>query len=288
MDKKIENLIISLPLWNNNIKIKKIDGGITNQNFLVTDNNIKYFVRVGEDIPEHLVFRSNEIQASIAASKLNVCPEILFHNKSIQVFKFIEGKTLNSEDIKNNIETVTSLIKNVHKNLPNYLLGQSVIFWVFHVIKNYINFLEKNQSSYKKILPDLLKKSNTLENSSSPFEIVFSHNDLLAANFIKDEKQIWLIDWEYAGFNTPLFDLGGLASNNDFNENQEKILLENYYEEKLSDEKLFKYKCIKCASLLRETMWSMVSEIQSNINFDYKSYTNENLTKFSSVFEEIQ
>ena len=132
MDKKIENLIISLPLWNNNIKIKKIDGGITNQNFLVADNNIKYFVRVGEDIPEHLVFRSNEIQASIAASKLNVCPEILFHNKSIQVFKFIEGKTLNSEDIKNNIETVTSLIKNVHKNLPNYLLGQSVIFWVFH------------------------------------------------------------------------------------------------------------------------------------------------------------
>ena len=107
-------------------------------------------------------------------------------------------------------------------------------------------------------------------------------------NFIKDEKQIWLIDWEYAGFNTPLFDLGGLASNNDFNENQEKILLENYYEEKLSDEKLFKYKCIKCASLLRETMWSMVSEIQSNIKFDYKSYTNENLTKFSSVFEEIQ
>ena len=35
MDKKIENLIISLPLWNNNIKIKKIDGGITNQNFLL-------------------------------------------------------------------------------------------------------------------------------------------------------------------------------------------------------------------------------------------------------------
>ncbi len=288
MDKKIENLIISLPLWNNNIKIKKIDGGITNQNFLVTENDIKYFVRVGEDIPEHLVFRSNEIQASIAASKLNVCPEIIFHNKSIQVFKFVEGKTLNSEDIKNDIETVTSLIKNVHKNLPKYLIGQSVIFWVFHVIKNYINFLEKNQSSYVNILPELLKKSTILENLSSPFEIVFSHNDLLAANFIKDEKQIWLIDWEYAGFNTPLFDLGGLASNNDFNENQEKILLENYYEEKLSDEKLLKYKCIKCASLLRETMWSMVSEIQSNINFDYKSYTNENLTKFSNVFGEIQ
>ena len=54
---------------------------------------------------------------------------------------------------------------------------------------------------------------------------MFSHNDLLPANFIQDQEQIWLIDWEYAGFNTPLFDLGGLASNNDFNENEEKYLV---------------------------------------------------------------
>ena len=115
---------------------------------------------------------------------------------------------------------------------------------------------------------------------------MFSHNDLLPANFIQDQEKIWLIDWEYAGFNTPLFDLGGLASNNDFNENEEKYLLENYFEKKLSTDLLIKYKAIKSASLLRETMWSMVSEITSNIEFDYKSYTAENLTKFNKSFDE--
>ena len=109
---------------------------------------------------------------------------------------------------------------------------------------------------------------------------------MLPANFIKDKDQIWLIDWEYAGFNTPLFDLGGLASNNDFSENEEKNLLEMYFERKLSSELLIKFKAIKCASLLREAMWSMVSEITSDIEFDYESYTSDNLSKFNQAFNE--
>ena len=48
-----------------------------------------------------------------------------------------------------------------------------------------------------------------------PIEVVFGHNDLLAANFIDDGHRLWLVDWEYAGFNSPLFDLGGLASNSE-------------------------------------------------------------------------
>jgi len=286
MDKNSIQLISGINFWESKIDISSIKGGITNKNFLVTDGSKKYFVRIGDDIPEHLVFRSNEVQASKAASKIGICPKLLFHKKSIQIFNYIEGKTFGPEDIKNNLDTITKLIKKVHTKIPDQLIGQSVIFWVFHVIKNYKNFLEEHQSSYIKILPDLLKKALKLESISSPFEIVFSHNDLLPANFIQNQEKIWLIDWEYAGFNTPLFDLGGLASNNDFNENEEKHLLENYFEKKLSSELLIKYKAIKSASLLRETMWSMVSEITSNIEFDYNSYTVENLSKFNESFDE--
>ena len=286
MDKNSIALINNISFWKSDITISPVGGGITNQNFLVNDGSKKYFVRIGDDIPEHLVFRSNEIQASNAASKIEVCPELLFHDKSIQVFNFIDGKTLESKDIKNNMDYITKLIKKVHSKMPDNLVGQSVIFWVFYVIKNYKNFLEKNNSAYIKALPELFEKSIKLERISAPFDIVFSHNDLLPANFIQDNDKIWLIDWEYAGFNTPLFDLGGLASNNEFTEREEKNLLENYFEKKLSSELFIKYKAIKCASLLRETMWSMVSEITSSIDFDYKSYTSNNLSKFNKVFNE--
>lgn len=287
MDKNSLELISSLNFWENKIEITPIKGGITNQNFLVTDNLKKYFVRIGDDIPEHLVFRANEVQASTAASTIGVSPELLFHNKSIQIFKYVEGLTLSSDDIKKNLDEIINLLKKVHNSIPEKLIGQSVIFWVFHVIRNYKKFLDENSSAYIKILPDLLSKAQHLEKKSSPFEIVFGHNDLLPANFIQDDKQIWLIDWEYAGFNTPLFDLGGLASNNEFNENEETYLLEHYFEKKLSAELSEKYRAVKCASLLRETMWSMVSEITSKIDFDYKTYTNENLTKFENAMKEI-
>ena len=38
------------------------------------------------------------------------------------------------------------------------------------------------------------------------------------------------------------------------------------------------------ASLLRETMWSMVSEIHSTVDFDYAAYTAENLRRFEAAY----
>ena len=63
-------------------------------------------------------------------------------------------------------------------------------------------------------------------------------------------------------------------------------MLEKYFEKKLTSKLFIKYKAIKCASLLRETMWSMVSEITSKIDFDYKSYTADNLIEFNKAFDE--
>ena len=167
------------------------------------------------------------------------------------------------------------------------LYGQSLIFWVFHVIRNYAKFLKDNQSTHIKILSDLISKSELLEKNSAPYEIVFCHNDLLPANFLDDGSRLWVIDWEYAGYNTPLFDLGGLSSNNNFSLEEEIYLLENYFEKKINDKLMLQYNCLKSASLLRETMWSMVSEISSKIDADYASYTQENLSKFNQAYKEL-
>ena len=42
---------------------------------------------------------------------------------------------------------------------------------------------------------------------------------------------------------------------------------------------------MKCASLLRETLWSMVSEIHSELDFDYGAYTAENLERFERTLK---
>ena len=251
------------------------------------NNNKKYFVRICKEIPEHLIKRENEINASIAASEIGVSPNVIYSNNELIVFNFIEGKTLSENDIHKNLLEIVKLLKKVHKNIPKKITGASQIFWVFHVIRHYKNFLEKNNSKYKKMLKDLILKSEKIEKNSAPFDIVYSHNDLLAANFIKKNKKLFLVDWEYAGYNTPLFDLGGLSSNNNFSKQQERLLLENYFEKKVSSSLMHKFYCMKTASLLRETMWSMVAEIISKIDFDYKNYTQENLENFNKSYKNL-
>jgi thiamine kinase-like enzyme len=117
---------------------------------------------------------------------------------------------------------------------------------------------------------------------------VFGHNDLLASNLIDYGTRLWLVECEYAGFNSPLFDLGGLASNNELAPGQEERLLELYFEAPIRDELRRRYAAMKCASLLREAMWSMVSEIHLSVDFDYQAYTAENLVRFERAMGNFQ
>ena len=279
--------IKSLSIWKKDITISPLEGGITNLNFIVSHGNEKVVVRLGQDIPEHLVFRSNEINVSKAAYEIGVSPKLIYSEKGVLVLEFIESKTLDASGVQKNLKKIIPVVKKIHTEIPNVLSGLPAIFWVFYVIKYYANFLKSKKSKHVSIIDDLLNKASKLENLSSPRHIVFGHNDFLAANFLDDGSRIWVVDWEYGGFNDPLFDIGGLASNNDFNENLEKEALELYYEKPVNSELLMKYNAMKTASLLRETMWSMVSELTSKLDFDYGEYTQENLNKFSQAYEAL-
>jgi len=114
--------------------------------------------------------------------------------------------------------------------------------------------------------------------------VVFGHNDLLAANFMDDGHRLWLVDWEYAGFNSPLFDLGGLASNSELSREQAEQALSLYFAKPVDDQLRRRACAMTAASLLRETMWSMVSEIHSTVDFNYAAYTAENLRRFEVAY----
>ena len=284
---EFENKIKSLPIWKNLENIEPLEGGITNLNFLVSDSGSKSVVRLGSDIPEHLVYRSNEIIVSEAAYQIGVSPKLIYNEPGVLVLEFIESKTLEPKTVRENLNKIVPMIRKIHEEIPNKLSGQPQIFWVFYVIKYYSNYLLNNNSSHISLIPSLLKKAEKLEKLSSPREIVFGHNDLLAANFLDDGSKIWVVDWEYGGFNDPLFDIGGLSSNNDLDENLENEVLEMYFKEKPSKDLIIKYNAMKTASLLRETMWSMVSEITSKIEFNYAEYTSDNLKKFEESFDKL-
>lgn len=282
---ELEERVAKLACWQGPVAPTPLEGGITNKNFLVEDSGRRFVVRVGDDIPVHQVMRFNELSASQAAEQSGISPAVVHHEPGFLVLDFVDGKTLGAEEVREQerLERILPLIKRVHREMPKAVRGPVLMFWVFHVLRDYAWTLREGGSGHTEKLPELLRIADELESAVGPVEIVFGHNDLLPANFIDDGERIWLIDWDYAGFNSPLFDLGGLASNNGLSSDQERWMLEGYYEREVTPALWHSYQAMKCASLLRETMWSMVSEIHSVLDFDYAAYTAENLTNFQAA-----
>lgn len=281
-----EDKIKALGIWSGPVEITALTGGITNRNYLVSDRHQRCVVRLGQDIPVHHISRANELAASRAAHAAGISPAVIHHQPGVLVLDYIDAQPLSPGDIAHPVmlERVVSLLRDAHGRIGNHFRGAAAIFWVFHVVADYAATLRADGSPYIAQLPILLDMMATLERAAGPFDIAFGHNDLLASNILDDGKRLWLIDWDYAGFNTPLFDLGGLASNNGLSEEVETNMLEVYFDKPVSSGLWRRYGAMKCASLLRESLWSMVSERHSTIDFDYQAYTAENLARFLEAY----
>ncbi len=290
MNGAARNKVIGLSCWKGAVEPEPLAGGITNVNFTVEDAGEKFVVRVGGDIPLHQIMRFNELAAGRAAHAAGISPEIVHWQPGALVMRFIDGRTFGAEDVAapENLARVVALIRRVHYEIPGHLRGPALVFWVFHVLRDYAATLRDGDSRMVPELPRLLETAQALEAGIGPIDLVFGHNDLLAANFIDDGDRLWLVDWDYAGFNSPLFDLANLASNNEFTPELEELLLESYFGTAPGDALRRRFAAMKCASLLREAMWSMVSELHSELDFDYVQYTGENLARFERAHEQFR
>ncbi len=279
-----------LSCWSGPVDPQPVGGGITNANFRVEDRGDRFFVRIGEDIPVHGVMRFNEAAASRAAHAAGLSPAVVHQEPGALVLRFVEGHTLEAEDVRKpgTLEQILQIVTRCHRDVPRHLRGPTLAFWVFHVLRDYVHTLREAGSRLASKLPRFTAAAETLERAVGRVELVFGHNDLLAGNFIDDGERLWLIDWDYAGWGSPLFDLGGLASNNELSPEQEDWLLDRYFEGSKDPPSRRAYRAMKCASLLRESMWSMVSELYSTLDFDYVAYTTENLARFERAFEDLK
>ena len=213
---------------------------------------------------------------------------MLYAAPSVLVLDYIAGRSYGPEDVRADRDRCVALVKRVHREIATHLRGPTLAFNVFHIIRDYAHTLAEDQSRMAARLPRFLAAAEALERAVGPIDLVFGHNDLLAANFIDDGQRLWLVDWDYAGFNTPLFDLGGLASNNGFDAGDNDAMLSGLFRGAGHRRIAPKFHAMHCASLLRETMWSMVSEQRSTIDFDYVAYTDENLRRFDAAWTTFQ
>jgi thiamine kinase-like enzyme len=281
----------ALPLWSEPVVPEPLAGGLSNTNFLVRDRGERYVVRVGDDIPVHHVHRDRELAASRAAFLAGLSPEVIHAAPGVLVLRYVEGgRPLTPAEVRDPVmlARVVELVRRCHRDVRAHLRGPAPFFWVFHVLSDYFATLREGASRWAPELPRLAEAASALEAMAGPIDLIFGHNDLLAANLIDDGERLWLIDWEYAGYGSPLFDLGGLSSNNELGAEDDERLLEGYFGRAPDDGLRRRFAAMRCASLLREATWGMVSELHLTLPVDYLAYTRENLSRFERAWTALR
>ena len=261
MARDLEARIAALPCWRGKVTLEPLPGGLSNTTFVVDDGSERFVARCGGDILAHHVFRDREQAASVAAHAAGLSPEVVFAAPGIMVIRHIAGRTLAEPDLRANIARIVPLLATCHHGLARHLVGPANTFVVFHVIRDYARMLQAARGGNDGELSHYVTLADALEAQQMPLPMVFGHHDLLPGIFLDDGTRLWLIDWEYGGFGTAMFDLANLAANGSFSLADERLLLETYFGQPASDAVQRAFDAMKVASALREAAWAMVSAI---------------------------
>ena len=273
MDGTIAGLVRQVPGWQHaEIAVTLMEGGITNRNYRVEVDGRPCVVRIPGERTELLgIDRAGEAEASRRAAALGLAPAVIAELPGVGtlVTEFVDGKPATTDDLvaPGVLEDVVASIRQLHGSGP---IGAR--FPIFRVVEWHARDAAANGGRVPAMYDELHRTAAMIERVLPGGDDVPCHNDLLPANVLLAADRHWLIDFEYAGMNEPLFDLANLSVNCAFDEAADHRLL-TAYDGDASARRLAMLGLMKVMSELREGMWAVVQEAISALDHvDFGAY----------------
>jgi thiamine kinase-like enzyme len=249
--------------------------GLTNVNHLLMDGDTGYVVRLpGEGTSAYIDRRVEEIAARSAAAA-GVNAEVLFFDPAdgLMVTRFVTGaRTMDAAAFRDpdSLRLAGTAFRRLHTTASRFANE----FDLFGMIDQYRSLL----GSQRAVLPDgyvdlQAAADETREAlAASPVPSVPSHCDPLCENFLDTGSRMFIIDYEYAGNNDPMWDLADLSVEGSFDERQEEILLSSYLGRAPTDAQRGRFVAYKALCDLLWTLWGVIQHVNDNPAEDFWAY----------------
>jgi len=251
-------------------KVTALSGGITNHNFRVDVDGASFVLRMG-GADTHLLGIDRQVErgANARAAEVGVGPAVerFVEPEGWLVTRFIDGRPIAVEEMREprTIRRVASALRRFHEANP--IAGR---FDAHAVVEEYAREAAERGVEIPEAYAAAHEMSERIRATRGPQALVPCHNDLLNANFL-DDGDIRIVDWEYAGMGDRFFDLANLSVNHEFNDGQDRALLEAYFGE-AAEAALGDLRRMKFMSDFREAMWGVLQSGISELDFDFKTY----------------
>lgn len=224
------------------IKVKKVEGGETNNNYRVENKAGIWFVRVPyeADIIDREIEGANILALKGFPQLAKILPNYhiyLQNGRNILLSSFLKGVNVAAPDgtmvtdyikgrkidiaLLEREEIQEQLVSTLHtfhnsgvKFVNNYDPFQNEILKYKNRIRNPLQLISREDLKEVERAEEIAGKGLPQEASA-----VSTHNDLIFSNlFLGEDNKIYLLDWEYAGFNIRgiHYDFGSLLGENLF------------------------------------------------------------------------
>jgi thiamine kinase-like enzyme len=265
---------------------KALEGGITNRNFRARMGGREYVIRVpGKDTSLLGIDRNAERTANERAARAGVAPPVAaaLDDPQCIVTAFIEGRGLEPEELREPemLFEVARSLRAVHDS------GQrlSTRFDSFRIVEDYAAIARERGAELPGSFTEAQERAAEIRAALSgpEHDPVPCHNDLLAGNFLHDGKQLWIVDWEYAGMGDRYFDLANFSVNNELGDGEIVELLTAYFAEPPGERRLAELRLMTYMSDFREAMWGVVQGTISDLDFDFGEYAAKHFARMAEV-----
>jgi thiamine kinase-like enzyme len=259
-----------------------LEGGITNRNYAARFAGEDVVVRLpGKDTTLLGIDRAAERAAGELAARVGIGPGVvaMLDDPPCLVTEFVVGEPMQPQKLREPfaVTEVATALRTLHaceEQLP-------VEFSSFRIVEDYAARMAGRGAEVPASYEWALAAAHRIEAVliGPEHEPVPCHNDLLAANFIRTERDVQLVDWEYAGMGDRYFDLGNFAVNNELSEAGEAALLSAYFEAPASGRRRASLQLMRFMSDFREAMWGAVQSTISDLDFDFTGYCEEHFER---------
>ena len=262
-----------------------LPGGLTNQNFRVTTPRGSFVARMWSDGGGLLgINRDHEYRNSVLAAEAGVGAPVIEYRPQdrVLVLGFVDGKTLGNADIgkPEMIPRIAGACRALHR--AGEFAGD---FDMFEIQARYYAVAKaagmRIPAGYEDLMPAFADARTALAVRDEGR--VPCNNDLLAANFIDDGDQIWLIDYEYAGNNDPCFELGNIAGECGLSADALAALVTAYYG-RARRSRIARAELFGLVARYGWTLWGVIQHASSELDFDFWSWAMERFEAAAAGF----
>jgi thiamine kinase-like enzyme len=250
-------------------------GGLTNRNYKITLGSERYVLRLAGAGTSDYIDRAAEAHNARVAAAAGVNAEILHFEVEggTMLARYIDSLTMSEAAFKDlaRVERAARAFRRMHRFTEPFT-GR---FDVFAQIDEYLALLHRNNARIPDGYEALQKEADVARQvlNERPPALAPCHNDPLAENFLDAPDRMYLVDWEYAGMNDPMWDLGDLSVEAAFGPEQDEALLRAYFDGVPPEDQRGRMVLAKGLCDLVWTLWGLLQVMNDNPVDDFWAYS---------------